>query len=250
VSSSSGSRTSTRSSRSAAARLGRITAVGLDGDDTLWHNEGRFQDAQRRLHELIAPYAPPDFADRLLATERRNLDLFGYGVKGFTLSSIETAIELSGGRVDTADIMRLIDLGKAMLRAPVELLDGAEHAVRALAAGPLRLLLVTKGDLIDQESRISRSGLADAFEAIEVVSEKDEATYARILARHGIAPSEFAMVGNSVRSDVLPVLGLGGAAVLVPYPLLWQHETASAPTGHDRFAVLDSLSELPALLRV
>jgi putative hydrolase of the HAD superfamily len=202
------------------------------------------------VRELVAPYAPPDFEDRLLATERRNLELFGYGVKGFTLSTIETVIELSGGRVPASDIMRLLELGKQMLRAPVELLDGAGNAVRALAASRYRLLLVTKGDLIDQENRISRSGLAGLFDGIDVVSEKDEATYTRVLARHGVEPSEFLMVGNSVRSDVLPVLALGGAAVLVPYPLLWQHEIASVPTDHERFAVIDSLAELSANLGV
>lgn len=223
----------------------------MDGDDTLWHNEGRFQDAQRRVRDLIAPYAPADFEGRLLATERRNLELFGYGVKGFTLSTIETAIELSQGRVPATDVLRLIELGKEMLQAPVELLEGAAEAVRELAASRFRLLLVTKGDLIDQESRIARSGLADLFDGVEVVSEKDEATYARVLARHGVAPSEFLMVGNSVRSDVLPVLALGGASVLVPYPLLWEHESARAPSEDTaRFAVVDSLGELPTLLGV
>jgi putative hydrolase of the HAD superfamily len=161
---------------------------------------------------------------------------------------IETAIELSGGCVSAPDIQELIELGKAMLQQPVELLPGVQDVVQRLAGSGLPLLLLTKGDLFDQETRIARSGLADYFSEVEVLSEKDEGTYRRALARSRVSPEEFLMVGNSVRSDVLPVLGLGGAAALVPYPLLWAHETAEAPTGHPRFFQLTSLAELPPLL--
>lgn len=184
----------------------------------------------------------------MLATERKNLRLFGYGVKGFTLSVIETAIELTGGRIAAGDIQDLIELGKSMLQEPVELLPGVREVVQRLAGSGMRLLLLTKGDLFDQETRIARSGLADLFHEVEVLSEKDEGSYRRALARYRVPPEEFLMVGNSVRSDVLPVLGLGGAAALVPYPLLWAHETAEAPTGHPRFFQLDSLADLPPLL--
>ena len=184
----------------------------------------------------------------MLATERKNLRLFGYGVKGFTLSVIETAIELTGGRIGATDIQELIELGKSMLQEPVELLPGVREVVQQLAGSGVRLLLLTKGDLFDQETRIARSGLADFFDEVEVLSEKDEGTYRRTLARCRVPPEEFLMVGNSVRSDVLPVLGLGGAAALVPYPLLWAHETAEAPTDHPRFFQLQSLAELPSLL--
>ena len=189
-----------------------------------------------------------DLAHRMLATERKNLRLFGYGVKGFTLSVIETAIELTGGRIGATDIQELIELGKSMLQEPVELLPGVREVVQQLAGSGVRLLLLTKGDLFDQEARIARSGLADFFDEVEVLSEKDEGTYRRTLARYRVPPEEFLMVGNSVRSDVLPVLGLGGAAALVPYPLLWAHETAEAPTDHPRFFQLQSLAELPSLL--
>ena len=223
--------------------------VGFDGDDTLWHNEGRFHDAQRRLCDLLAPYAVAErLKCQLLSIERRNLQLFGYGVKGFTISMIETAIELSKGRVTAAEIARLIDLGKEMLQAPIEILPGVQETLERLTADGRRLLLITKGDLFDQESRIARSGLAGLFDGIEVVSEKDEATYRRVLRRHRVEPAEFLMVGNSVRSDVLPVLAVGGAAALVPYPLLWEHEVADVPSDGARFVQLAGLTDLPRLI--
>jgi putative hydrolase of the HAD superfamily len=197
---------------------------------------------------VLAPYGVADLDHRLLATERKNLRLFGYGVKGFTLSVIETAIELSGGQLSASDVQSLIDLGKGMLQEPVELLPGVREVVERLARSNLRLLLLTKGDLFDQEARIARSGLVDFFSEVEVLSEKDEGSYRRALARSRVRPEEFLMVGNSVRSDVLPVLGLGGAAAHVPYPLLWAHETADAPTDHPRFYQLQSLADLPRLL--
>jgi putative hydrolase of the HAD superfamily len=223
--------------------------VGFDGDDTLWHNEGRFHDAQRHLRQVLAPYAiEEDLKCRLLAIERRNLRLFGYGVKGFTLSMIETAIELSKGRIAAAEIARLIDLGKEMLEAPIEILPGVHETLERITADGRQLLLITKGDLFDQESRVARSGLADLFDAIEVVSEKDETAYRRVLHRHRVEPAEFLMVGNSVRSDVLPVLAVGGAAALVPYPLLWEHEVADVPSDGARFVQLTGLADLPPLI--
>jgi putative hydrolase of the HAD superfamily len=227
-----------------------VSTVGLDGDDTLWRNEERFQEAQAFVRDLVASHAPDDFQQRLLATEGRNLRFFGYGVKGFTLSMIETVIEVTDGGIPARQIQRLIELGKEMLEAPVELLPGAGEAVARLAASPLRLLLVTKGDLFDQEERIARSGLADLFDAVEIVSEKDEATYRRVLGRHQVEPPEFLMAGNSVRSDVLPVLAVGGVAALIPYPLLWGLEAAEAPAENGRFLRLQSLAELPDLLGV
>jgi putative hydrolase of the HAD superfamily len=173
------------------------------------------------------------------ATERRNLELFGYGIKGFTLSMVETALEVSERRVSADAIAAILDLGKEMLAHPVELLDGAAEAVEALAAR-FRLVLITKGDLFHQEQKVARSGLVEHFERIEIVSEKDEATYATILDRMGVAPDRFCMVGNTVRSDVLPVLGLGGHAVQVPYEITWGHEES---LGHGQdFPVLPSLT--------
>ncbi|MCW2245609.1 putative hydrolase of the HAD superfamily [Azospirillum fermentarium] len=224
-------------------------AIAFDGDDTLWHNESLFSMTQERFRALITAHAgglpAEDLDRRLLEAETRNLKYFGYGIKGFVLSMIETAVEVTEGAIPAHDIRALIDFGKAMLEHPVHLLDGVAEVVTALAADR-PLLLITKGDLFDQESKVARSGLAAHFRAVEVVSEKDPATYARVLARHGVAPERFLMVGNSVKSDILPVLALGGQAVHIPYHLTWAHEVAEAPAaGYRR---LDSLHGLPDLL--
>jgi putative hydrolase of the HAD superfamily len=222
--------------------------IAFDGDDTLWHSETIFSVTHDRMHGLLAPYCAPSVLDeRLLATERRNLRYFGYGVKGFVLSMVETAIEVSEGRVTAGEVAAILDAGKAMLDHPVELLEGAREALEALA-GERRLVLVTKGDLFDQESKLARSGLGELFERVEVVAEKDERAYRRVLSAVGVAPPSFAMVGNSVRSDVLPVLGLGARAVHVPYPITWALEDAEPGPAAGRYEVLDDLRGLPAAL--
>jgi putative hydrolase of the HAD superfamily len=227
----------------------QVRVVGIDGDDTLWHNEERFHSAQQQLAEIVGRHAEvPDLDERLLAVERRNLGLFGYGVKGFTLSMIETAVEVTGGEIAGVEVQELVEVGRRMLETPVVLLDGAEQAVDRLAAAGLRLVLLTKGDLFDQETRVARAGVADRFWQVEVVSEKDEATYRRVLRRLDVDPGEFLMVGNSLRSDVVPALAVGAAAVWVPYPLTWSHEHAERPVDCDRFAEIRSLRELPDLL--
>lgn len=225
-----------------------IEVVGLDGDDTLWHNEREFADVQHEYRALLAHYADPAAVEqRLLATERRNLAVFGYGVKGFTLSMIETAIELSDEQVTAAEIHRIVELGRSLHLRPIELLPGVADTVRSLC-GTHRLVLVTKGDLLHQETKVAASGLGDCFASIEIVSEKDPGTYRRVLSRLGVAPERFVMVGNSLRSDVLPVLDIGGHAVHVPYHLTWAIEHAE-PGDHHRFPTIDSLAELPAVLR-
>jgi putative hydrolase of the HAD superfamily len=225
-----------------------VTTLALDGDDTLWHSETLYDVTSREFAGLLAPWLEGRDADaELLATERRNLRLFGYGVKGYTLSMIETAIELSGGRVTAREIQQVIDWGKGMLAHPVELLDGVRETIDELAER-YRLLLVTKGDLFHQETKLAESGLAERFWRVEIVGEKDEATYGRILADHGISPQELVMVGNSVRSDVLPVLALGGRAVHVPYRLTWAIEAAEPPAEHDGYWTVERFGDLPALL--
>ena len=225
-----------------------IEVVGVDGDDTLWHSETIFSVTHDRMRALLTPYCAPSVLDeRLLATERRNLRYFGYGVKGFVLSMVETAIEVSEGRVTAGEVAAILDAGKAMLDHPVELLEGAREALEALA-GRRRLVLVTKGDLFDQESKLARSGLGELFERVEVVAEKDERAYRRVLSAVGVAPPSFAMVGNSVRSDVLPVLGVGARAVHVPYPITWALEDADPGAAAGRYEVLDDLRGLPAAL--
>jgi putative hydrolase of the HAD superfamily len=219
--------------------------IGFDGDDTLWHNESIFSMTQEKFRAMLGEALAADIDRRLLDTERGNLGLFGYGIKGFILSMIETAIEVTDGRIEARDIQSMIDAGKAMLRHPVELLDGVAETVEYLSHSH-RLVLVTKGDLFDQESKIARSGLAEMFDAIEIVSEKDPDTYRRVLARHGIAPERFLMVGNSVRSDILPVLEIGGQAVHVPYYITWAHEHVEPPeNGYQR---IDSMAELTGIV--
>ncbi|WP_372398340.1 HAD family hydrolase [Azospirillum sp. HJ39] len=221
-------------------------AIGFDGDDTLWHNESLFSMTQDRFRALLAHTADPtDLDRRLLEAERANLRVYGYGIKGFVLSMIETAIDVTDGQVPARDLQSLIDFGKAMLEHPVELLPGVADVVEELAARH-RLVLITKGDLFDQESKIARSGLSERFHAVEIVSEKDPATYRRVMERHGIDPARFLMVGNSVRSDILPVLATGAHAVHIPYAITWAHEEADVPDEHYRR--IDSIRELPPLL--
>ncbi len=227
-----------------------ITMIGFDADDTLWHNESIFESAHERYRALLARWHDAATVDRrLLATELRNLELYGYGIKAHALSCIETAIELSGGEIRGPEIREIIAFAQAMLAHPVELLDGAAEAV-ALLARSHQLLLVTKGDLRDQERKLAKSGLAQHFHHTEVVAEKDAGTYARILRRLQLAPEQFLMVGNSVKSDILPVLDLGGSAALVPYPLLWSGEESTPPpaAAAGRFFQLATLRDLPALV--
>lgn len=230
-------------------RLAGVTHVGLDADDTLWHSEDRFRWTHERYHELLGAHVDlsvDELEERMLETERRNLRLFGYGAKGFTLSLIETAIELTDGAVPADDIATIVEFGKDLLDRPVELFDGVADTVAELRRRELGLVLVTKGDLWHQESKVAASGIAEHFDAIEIVSEKDPATYRELLGRHGIDPAGFCMVGNSVRSDVLPVIEIGGHGVHVPYRHVWAHETVDELATD--FPVLASLRELPALL--
>ncbi len=224
-----------------------IEVIALDGDDTLWHSEQLFVDTQSAFRELLAPYVDLDddaLDTRLEEVERRNLPTFGYGVKAYTLSLLETAIEVTSGAIPSQHLQSVLDLGKVLLDHPVQLLDGVAEAVDALT-DRYRVMVLTKGDLLHQESKVARSGLAELLWQVEIVSEKDEATYRRVLDRWSIEPSTFVMVGNSVRSDVLPALAVGANAVHVPYHVTWVLEQVEPdPDAHD-FPVLDSLAELP-----
>ena len=226
----------------------RITTIGFDADDTLWQNESFFRLTQDRFTDLLADYAAPDHLhDRLLAAERRNLGHYGFGVKGFTLSMIETAIEVTEGRVPAAVIADLIAAGREMLEHPIELLPHARMAVEALAETH-RVLLITKGDLLDQERKLAQSGLGDLFHGVEIVSNKTAPVYATVFSRHGDGPDRALMVGNSLKSDVLPVIEAGGFGVHVPHGLTWALEHADPPQDHPRFAALDHLGLLPDLV--
>lgn len=226
----------------------RITTIGFDADDTLWQNESFFRLTQDRFTALLADFADPDHLhDRLLAAERRNLGHYGFGVKGFTLSMIETAIEVTEGRVPATVIADLMAAGREMLDHPIELLPHARQAVEAMARSH-RVLLITKGDLLDQERKLAQSGLGDLFHGVEIVSDKTAAAYARIFARHGDGADRALMVGNSLKSDVIPVIEAGGFGVHVPHGLTWALERADPPTDHPRFSLLEHLGELPDLV--
>jgi putative hydrolase of the HAD superfamily len=232
-----------------ATRDGDLT-IGFDADDTLWHNESIFEKTHERYRAILAQYHDSATVDRtLFATEMRNLELYGYGVKGFTLSAIETAIQLTAGKIGADEIQQLIELGREMLSHPVELLDGVAEALAALAPQH-RLILITKGDLRDQERKLAKSGLAPHFSGIEILSEKNEASYAAVFRRNRIEPARFLMVGNSLKSDILPVLALGGAGVYVPYRILWAAEhVEEVPPANARFFRLESLRELADVVR-
>jgi putative hydrolase of the HAD superfamily len=225
----------------------RFDLVGLDADDTLWHSEDSFAAVEERFVEVIGPYAPAgvDVGAALRATERAHLPISGYGVKSFTLAMVKAAVTVSDGAVPAAVLGQLVDAGLAMLTEDVRLLPDVP-AVLADLARDHRLVLITKGDLVHQTRKVETSGIAHHFEAVEVVLEKDPDTYARILRQLDTKPERFCMVGNSVRSDILPVLGLGGHAVHIPYPLLWEHEHVD----HDEdLEELASIRDLPAALR-
>jgi putative hydrolase of the HAD superfamily len=224
-----------------------IELVGFDADDTLWHNEDAFREVEHRFVELITPHALPgvDVADGLSATERANLSVYGYGVKAFGLSMIEAALTLTEGTVPGVVLDELLHLTRDLLEAPVRLLPNVADVLQQVAEQH-RLVLITKGDLIHQTRKVTTSGLAHHFELVEVVNEKDPETYEAIIQRLQVKPEQFCMVGNSVKSDVLPVLAIGGNAVHVPYPMTWALEHAEP--GHFTFAELESITELPAWL--
>jgi putative hydrolase of the HAD superfamily len=229
--------------------MSRFQVVAFDADDTLWHNERLYAGTQSKYRALLALHHGPEWIDeRLYQTEMRNLRHFGYGIKAFALSMIETAVEVTEGRISARDIQTIIDWAKEMLAADVELLEHAAETVAGLAdAYPL--MLITKGDLRDQETKIARSGLARHFRHIEITSDKSRAGYEALLRRHAIAPERFLMVGNSLRSDVLPVLELGACAVYVPHRLTWAHEVAEAPpAGQPGYHEIEHLGRLPGLL--
>jgi len=226
-----------------------LDLIAFDADDTLWHTEHLYSDAQARFGQLLAPYGViGPIEDQLFGVESANLRFFGFGIKSFALSMIETAIQLTEGRISGQDVQRVIDLAKDMLSAEVELLDHAEETVLALARD-IPLMIITKGDLLDQESKIERSGLGQHFKQIEIVSDKNPASYAALLARHHLRPEGFLMVGNSLRSDVLPVLAIGGQAVHVPYRLTWAHERVTPEElAGAHYAEIEHLGQLPELI--
>lgn len=201
-----------------------IEIIAFDADDTLWHNESLFTITQDKYKNLLGKYHDAEWIEsKLFDTETRNIEHFGYGVKGFTLSMIETAIELSEGRINGGEIMQIIEFAKEMLKSPIELLEGVTETIEKLSKTH-DLMVITKGDLFDQESKIARSGLAHYFSKVEIVKEKDDEVYQKILAKHKIDKDKFVMVGNALKSDILPVLRIGAAAIHIPYHTTWARE--------------------------
>lgn len=226
--------------------------IAFDGDDTLWHNERSYRQGRERFRQLLAAsgvsLADDEIESVVSRQEVDNIPYFGYGVSSFTLSLIETAIELTGGRIASRDLREVIDLARQMLSEKIELFPGAEETLAALAPA-YPLMLITKGDLLHQTSKLERSGLQGYFSHVEVVSHKTADVYARILNRHGVAPDRFLMIGNSLRSDVLPVVEAGGWAVHVPAALTWSHEQADAPEqARTHYLEVTALAEVRAWL--
>ncbi|MEZ5870545.1 MAG: HAD family hydrolase [Nitratireductor sp.] len=225
-----------------------ITTIGFDADDTLWHHERHYQFTQERFAELLSPYCEPGkLSESLIAAERRNLGHYGYGVKGFTLSMIETAIEVTNGNAPASVISEILDTGRDLLAHPIECLPGVGETLATLK-GSFRLIVITKGELLDQERKLAASGLDHHFDAVEIVSEKLAGTYARVFSRHGDGAAKALMVGNSLKSDILPALEAGSWALHVPSDHNWALDHAEEPQDHERYRRITTVSEIPGLL--
>jgi putative hydrolase of the HAD superfamily len=224
--------------------------IAFDADDTLWPNQPHFDNVEAQLFAILAHCGEPAVISRsLYEVQLRNMHLFGYGAKSFMLAMIETAIQLTGGSVTGTEVQQIIDLGKRLLDFPIEPLPGVVEVLTELKQRGEQLMVLTKGDLFDQESKLARSGLGDFFAYVEIVSEKDDATYQRLLARHKVAAENFVMIGNSLKSDVLPVARLGGQAIHVPYHVTWVHEeVATEKLAGIQYQQVTDLTDVLALL--
>ena len=229
-------------------QLTAIKSIAFDADDTLWVNEPLFREAEARFCELLTAYMDAETCNRLLfEVEMRNLPLYGYGIKPFTLSLIEAAIEFSEKQLPISVIQDIINLGKEMLHAPVELIDGIEDTLKGLSNN-YRLVMATKGDLLDQQRKLIKSGLESYFHHIEIVSDKTPKEYSKLVKHLDLKPHEFLMVGNSVKSDILPVLEIGAYAFHIPFHTTWVHEVAKEPVDHPKFQLLKKATEMLELL--
>ena len=226
-----------------------IKVIGFDADDTLWVNETYFREAEKKFTNLLSQYETPNKIDQeLFRMEMDNLPLYGYGVKAFTLSMVESALELSNYNISTKTIEAILNIGKDMLNKPVELLEGVEEVLKVLSK-KYRLILATKGDLLDQEQKLEKSGLTDYFHHIEVLSDKKEANYSKLLNQLDINPSEFLMIGNSLKSDILPLVNIKAHAIHVPFHTTWAHEEVTEEeTNGKNYKTINSLTSLLKLL--
>ncbi len=216
--------------------------IGFDADDTLWENEYLFYNAQKRLGEILKNYSEKP-NDVLLQVEKQNLSNYGYGIKGFILSLIETSLKLSKGKIENRYIEEFLDLGKEMLSEPVKIIDGVESTLKSLSHNH-NLILITKGDLLNQEKKIKNSNLSQYFNFIEIVSEKNEQVYLNILGKYNFNPSKFLMVGNSLNSDILPVLKIGGMGLYIPHELTWDHEKVDKISNILDYVELESIFQI------
>lgn len=226
-----------------------IKVIAFDADDTLWVNEPYFRETEHEFAKLLSTYETENKINQeLFKKEIENLELYGYGIKGFVLSMIESAIELSNNTISVTEITKILDLGKEMLNKPIELLNGVEEVLKILS-NKYKIILATKGDLLDQERKLEKSGLIKYFAHIEVLSDKKEKNYERLIQFLDIKPSEFLMIGNSLKSDILPLINLGAAAVHIPYHTTWIHEEVSDEDKNDAYDTVHSLQEiLPFLI--
>ncbi|CAD7053444.1 HAD family hydrolase [Pseudorhizobium endolithicum] len=225
-----------------------LTAIGFDADDTLWQNEQYYRLTEEHFAGLLGDYAEGEqISERLLTAEKRNLEHYGFGIKGFTLSMIETAIEITEGKVPAKTISEILNIGRELLRHPVETLPHAEETLRALN-GDYLLVLITKGDLFDQERKLAQSGLGDLFDVIEIVSDKSATTYRRIFSKVADGPDRAMMVGNSLKSDIVPAIAAGSYGVFVPHALTWVVEHVEPPTDAPRFRQIEHLGQLRDVL--
>jgi len=229
--------------------MAHIDLIAFDADDTLWHNETLYVQATDSFKKLLSDFRSPERIERQLGeTELRNIPDYGYGIKSFTLSMIETAIELSGGQVGGDAILEILDISRQMLNADVRLIEHVEETLAKLSS-MYALMLITKGEVSEQERKVERSGLSRFFRYVEILSEKSAESYRRLLAKYGVDPGRFLMIGNSLRSDIVPVVGIGGRAVYVPHPDTWIHETVvDRAIGKEEYFELEHLGQLPDLV--
>ncbi|HBG69806.1 MAG: HAD family hydrolase [Bacteroidetes bacterium GWF2_43_63] len=228
--------------------MSRIKVIAFDGDDTLWVNEPYYQETERQFCELMNEYATPEqVSSALLKTEIQNMSLYGYGAKGFTLSMVETAIKVSKDKVSAKTINVILELGKELIDKPVELLGDVKNILTELKTR-YTVVIATKGDLLDQQRKLKKSGLETHFHHIEIMSDKTEADYQLLFKKLDISPADFMMVGNSLKSDILPVIGLGGTAIYIPYHVTWQHETETVPAGHPNLIQVKKISDIWGVL--
>ncbi len=228
--------------------MNKIKVIGFDADDTLWVNEPFYQDVEREFCKMMKTHLDEaETSKELFKTEMQNLEIYGYGAKGFILAMVETAIRITDAKITSEEINRIIDIGKTLLNMPIQLLDGVENVLQKLQ-GKYKLILVTKGDLLDQERKLQKSGLINYFHHIEIMSDKHENNYRKLLSHLDIQPNEFLMVGNSVKSDILPVINIGARAIHIPFEVTWQHETHHDSSETSDFITVSSISEILELL--